>query len=44
MKNIPEIQNKKIFKLAYMSLFGVKIFIIDINAFSIGINYFYKLK
>lgn len=44
MKNIPEVQSKKIFKLAYMSLFGMKSFIVDINAFTIGVNYFYKLN
>lgn len=44
MKNIPEVQSKKVFKLAYMSLFGMKTFIIDMNAFAIGVNFFYKLS
>lgn len=44
IQNISEIQDQKIFKLAYMSLFGMKTFILDMYAFALGINTFYKLS
>lgn len=43
MKSIPEIQDEKVFKLAYVSLFGMKTFVIDMYAFAAGINSLYKL-
>ena len=44
MKNIPEIQEQKVFKVGYISLFGMETLMTDIYAFSTGINWLYKLS